>query len=147
MWDKAVEIAVITVCLAVLSVLYTGECFADPVKLKLNFLPTSYHHDRDGGFTNEHHRGVGISVTLPNRTTYGLMHFRNSYGDDGFLYSVSTELGCWTICPGLGLGYAPAYSKSDHVPVIGWLSLRYKWVTMLTAPGEVTTLLFSVPLN
>jgi len=146
--DKCVEIAVIAVCLMIASVLWTGECFAsDDLKYRLNFVPFSRHHG-ETNTTNEKHHGIGISLTLSSRTTYGAMHFINSYGVPGWLVTASKEYvrGC-LFCPGLGIGYSPTYKKVDKSPVIGWLSLRYKWVTLLTAPKEVTALMLSVPFK
>jgi hypothetical protein len=77
------------------------------------------------------------------------MHFKNSYGDYGFVVSVSKELKtCFLdVCPGAGVGFAPSYRRSGNVPIIGWLSFRYKWVTVMTLPTEVTTVMVSVPFR
>ena len=137
------------VSLFLVSMSMVSRCEAsDKYQLKLNLLPWSYHHGSNSA-TNERHRGVGLSLTLPNDITYGVMHYKNSYGDNGWNYSVSTEFDpyFWGIKPGLGVAYAPAYEKSGHQVVIGWLSLRYKWISLLTAPGEVSTIMLSIPIK
>lgn len=116
-------------------------------KYRLNLLPWSTHHG-DNDATNETHNGIGVSVTLPNNATYGIMHFENSYGDEGFMFSLSAELeeDC-TVCFGVGIGFAPAYSESDNSPVLGWGSVRYKYVQLLVVPTEVTAVLFTIPME
>ncbi len=127
----------------------TFNCEASgDVKLKLTFLPWSIHHGSNGA-TNERHQGVGLAIRTANRRTFGIMHYRNSYGDEGWSVTASQEARkcLWSICPGFGGGYAPAYKKSGHLPYLGWISFRYKWVTLMTAPGAVTTFVLSIPLN
>jgi len=123
---------------------------AEELKYHLNFLPKSWHHGSTHA-TNERHKGVGLSVTTPwNGITYGLWHYKNSYSDNGWMVTVGKEkleplFGL--IYPGIGVGYAPAYEKSDHDTGIAWISLRYRWVTLMSAPGNVTTFVWSVPIN
>lgn len=122
---------------------------AEELKYKLNLLPKSWHHGSTNA-TNERHKGVGLSVTTPwNGITYGAMHYTNSFGDDGFMVSISKEYKpvFGLFYPGIGAGYAPSYKESGHKPGIAWVQLRYKWVTMMSAPGEVTTFVFSIPLD
>lgn len=116
-------------------------------QLRLNLLPWSYHHGSTSA-TNERHKGIGLSLTLPNDVTYGVMHYENSFDDRGWMVSMSTEFSpYWGLHPGLGVGYAPEYEKSGHSVAIGWLSLRYKWFTLLTAPTEVSTIMLSIPFD
>jgi len=124
--------------------------------VRLNLMPWSHHNNiQDTDVTNEKHNGIGLSLTMPTdpdqllSMTYGLMHYTNSYGDNGLLVSVATETTrSWAgIHYGVGIGLAPAYEESDHEPVIGWVSFRYGWVTVLTAPSVVTAVMFSIPLN
>lgn len=121
---------------------------AGELKYKLNLLPKSWHHGSTNA-TNERHEGVGLSVTMPNGYTYAAMHFKNSYGDNGWMIGASKEFKplFGVIYPGFGVGYAPSYAESGHSTAIAWLAFRYRWVTMMTAPGEVTTFVFSIPLN
>ena len=125
--------------------LITSEAQADGAKYHLNLLPASRHVNNFDH--NERHEGVGVSMTHDG-VTYGAMSYVNSFGKRGPLFSVSANLhyDC-TVCLGVGLGLAPAYTKDDEYPVIAWLSFNYKWVTILNAPGEVTAIVFSVPLN
>lgn len=126
-------------------VLITSEAQADDVKYHLNLLPVSRHIDNID--KNERHKGVGLSMTHDG-ITYGAMTFVNSFGKRGPLFSMSTKLqSSCTVCVGVGGGIAPAYIKDDESPVIAWLSLNYKWVTFINAPGEVTAIMLSVPLN
>ena len=120
---------------------------AEDIKYHITAMPVSWHHaDRDG--TNERHNGIGINARFDNRVSLGAMWYKNSYNDTGPLYSVSYEfLDDCTLCPGIGGGYAPEYDKSDNSTVLGWVSLRYGWVTVLTVPTQVTTMILAFPIN
>ena len=124
-----------------------SECKADQYQYKLNLLPVSYHNDRSADY-NERHRGVGLSVTTPDHYTFGVMHYTNSQSRDGLLVSASMEFhrNC-SLCVGAGLGLAPAYAKDDLSPAVGWISFRYKWVSILSLPSVVTALVVSMPIN
>jgi len=138
-------VAITVLGLAIMS--FNSE--AAELKYKLNLLPKSWHHGSTNA-TNERHNGVGLSVTTPwNGITYGAMHYKNSFGHNGYMVAISKEFKPFfgLLYPGIGAGYAPAYTKSGHKPGIAWIAIRYKWVTMMSAPGEVTTFVFSVPLN
>lgn len=128
--------------------LYTCGAEGSELKYKLNLLPKSWHQGQTNA-TNERHKGVGLSVTLPNGITYGAMHYKNSFGDNGWMVSAAKEYEplFGLIYPGIGMGYAPSYAKSGHEVGLVWVQLRYKWVTMMSAPGEVTAFVFSIPLN
>lgn len=146
--DKVIDYAVLITCVLVISLVINDECFAAEPEFKyhLNLLPVSKHHG-DTDTTNERHSGVGFSVTLPNNATYGAMHYTNSYGDDGWMVSTSVKQRDCNLCFGLGVGYAPAYKETDNSTILGWASVSYGWVTILTVPTEVTALVLSIPLN
>ena len=121
-------------------------------RFSLNLLPWSYHHGKRGGQFNERHKGVGFSITnLNTRVTYGLMHYKNSQRVDGFSLSWGKEfksLCVLQICPGIGAAWAPAYVFSGAAtPFLGYLTFRYKFITIITLPGVVTTGTISIPLN
>ena len=137
---------VVIACVSLAALAWLGECKAEEFKYHLNLLPVSEHHG-DTDTTNERHNGVGFSVTLPNNATYGAMHFTNSYGDEGWMVSTSVKQRDCNLCFGLGVGYAPAYEETDNSTIIGWASVSYGWVSLLTVPTEVTALVLSIPLN
>ena len=143
------RIRLLIIFIIVSSVLLMAQCEASgDISYKLNLLPKSWHHGSTNA-TNERHKGVGLSMTLPNGFTYGAMHYTNSFGDDGWMASISREYKpiFGVFYPGIGAGYAPAYTESGHKPAIAWVMLRYRWITMMSAPGEVTTFMFSIPLE
>lgn len=125
------------------------SCEASDIKYHATFMPVSLHHTGDDDdHTNERHNGVGISATFSNRITLGGMWYKNSYSDSGPLYYSSYEfMDDCTICPGMGAGYAPEYEKEDKSTVLGWVSLRYGLVTVLTVPTQVTTMIITFPIN
>ncbi len=135
----------IILCVVMAFAIWTGDCRADHAEIHLNYLPWSEHHG-DSDATNEDHNGVGLSVSWDNMTV-GYMWYTNSYGDDGPLVHVTAFQKKCELCLGLGTGWAPAYSESDHSPIIGWVAIKYGFVTVLTAPTEVTAAVFSIPLH
>lgn len=140
------EVLITVAIIIVLSV--SPICSASELKLHLNHLPVSHHHGQTNTI-NEEHNGWGISVTdSVDHVTYGYMYFTNSYGNNGPMIYLATKQQDCTVCFGFGGGYAPAYKESGHYPIIGWVSMSItEYVTIITAPTEVTAVVFSVPLN
>lgn len=120
-------------------------------RYSLNLLPASYHHGKRGGQFNERHHGVGFSISNTNtRDTYGLMYYENSHGVDGFSLSYAHEFKkCYfQLCPGVGASWAPAYVFTGAVtPVLAWVQVRYKFITVISLPSVVTAVIISIPLN
>lgn len=115
-------------------------------KWDLNLMPSSMHHG-ESDTINEQHNGVGASFTLPNRAKYGLMYFTDSYGHSGILMSLRGELDDCEICLGGGVSYSHSYSISSHTPTNAFVTVRYKWATIIHVPAEVTSLVITFPLN
>ena len=119
----------------------------DDFVYRINYLGFSDHHS-DSDTTNEEHHGFGMSVTLPNNATYGFMRYKNSYGDMSTLLSISTEFlhyDDWHF--GVGGGYVSGYGDNLDSPLLGWGTIRYKWITVNTVPSEVTAIGLSIPLE
>ncbi len=120
-----------------------------PTKLKYNFNSVlfSKHHSGTGPY-NENHYGFGLSVSVPDSYTYGIMRFKNSYSDMATLIYLGSEYGClYQICGGVGMGIVNGYKDHLKIPVAGWLTFRYKYIVVTTIPTSVTTIGFTVPLN
>jgi hypothetical protein len=128
-----------------------NECSAKDLYLGLNLMPFSRHHgEYRNTTTNEKHNGVGLSVTTDERVSFGLMHYTNSYGRKGWSLSVTKEfesLCVFQVCPGIGGAFASAYLADGQSPILGWLQVRYKFITVITLPSVVTAVIFTVPLN
>lgn len=149
---KISERVVVGLCILVVLVVWTGELKAEllkPLKLHINFMPVSVHHGQySDRMVNEEHRGVGVSVDIDNGYEAGLIHFRNSFGVDGFmLYGTVQFMDDCVVCPGAGLGYAPMYNLTGQVPILPWISVGYGWVSLWYVPDVVTALVISVPLG
>jgi hypothetical protein len=129
-----------------LMVVLTDAHAAD--RYEANFMPKSAHHGEfDKPYLNERHNGIGITVIKDNNFNYGLMHFKNSYGIDGFMLHGGYEASDCRICLGGSIGYAPMYNLSDQIPALPMVSVRYKWVKLVTVPGVVSTIILNVPLR
>lgn len=143
--SERIRLLIILIIIGLAFLSFNGEA-SEKLNLKLNFLPWSVHHGSTNA-TNERHKGIGLSIT-PNRFTYGIMYYENSFDDRGWMVSTSYQFRkVCTVCIGVGAGYAPTYAESGHNVYLGWLSIRHKWVTLLTAPGEVTALMLSIPID
>lgn len=122
----------------------------EEVKLNLTYMPVSKHHG-DTDTTNETHHGVGFNVGLDdNPLRVGYMFYENSYDDDSHFVYVGGEFGCTDVievCFGAMGGYATGYEDHQQSSILGGLTARYKWVQLLTVPGEVTALIITVPIN
>jgi len=124
-----------------------GHKSVDEVTWRLNYLGFSEHHG-SSNTTNETHHGFGISATVPDNFTYGIMHYKNSYGDPSTLFSVSTELLHYDdLHFGVGAGYVTGYGDNLSAPFLGFGTIRYKWVIINTVPSEVTAVGLTIPLE
>ncbi len=117
----------------------------DHIEYEIGFLPKSKHHG-ETDTTNESHNGITFEAHMPNGDVWGLIHYKNSYGDvgPGFYYAREYPE-CWNeFCIGAMIGLAPAYTESGHSPVIGGITIRWDWITIITVPTEVTTIKYTI---
>lgn len=119
----------------------------DDFVYRINYLGFSEHHGSTNT-TNETHNGLGISVTLPNNMTFGYMNYTNSYDKNSNMLSLSTEfLHNGNLHIGIGGGYVTGYEDEQEYPLLGWGSVRYKWLLITAVPGEVTAVGLTIPLE
>jgi len=138
------------VTLIAISWLIPTSVNAEEMNFRFNYLPVSKHHG-DTNTTNEVHHGVGLSVSFSdNPIQIGLMRYKNSYNNMSTFGYVGGEFACTSvvvICAGGMVGYATGYEDDQQSPLLGGLTLRYKWVQILSVPSEVTALIITVPLE
>ena len=124
---------------------------AKDVGLGLTLMPLSHHTSKySNDDTNEVHNGVGLSITTDQRETFGIMRYKNSFGKYGWSLSASKEIASWCVwqvCPGFGGAFAYTYLEDQQSPIVAWVQLRYKWVTVITVQSGVAAVVVTVPLH